>query len=108
MVTDMLKISMIENESRRQLVLEGKLVPPWTDELRNICIEPQIRSNHTELIVDIRGLTVISREGEDVLLALMLQGARFRGSDVFTSQILRQLAKRAKESGNGDRAKNQG
>lgn len=100
----MLKISTIENQTKCLLVLEGKLLPPWTDELKNICSERQIRSNHGELVIDIRGLTVISREGEDVLLSLMLQGAKFRGSDVFTRQILKQLARRAQKVSEGKKA----
>ena len=46
---------------------------------------------------------MISQEGEDVLLALMLQGAKFRGSDVFTKQILKQLSRRAQQLGNGNK-----
>jgi hypothetical protein len=95
----MLKISIIENGTRRQVILGGKLVKPWTDELRNVCKSNESESEHRELVVDVRGLTVISLEGEDVLLALMLQGARFRGSDLFTKQILKQLARRAEQSG---------
>ena len=98
-VTDMLKISTIESPTKCLLVLEGKLLPPWTEELLNICRERQLRANHGELVIDIRGVTIISREGEDVLLSLILEGAKFRGIDVFTRQILKQLAKRAQKVG---------
>ena len=97
----MLRISIIESGTSRRLMLEGKLVPPWTDELKNALARNESGEEHCELVVDVRGLTVISEEGEDVLLALMLQGARFRGSDVFTKQILKQLARRAQQPGNG-------
>ena len=30
----MLKISISENETKRELVLEGKLIEPWTNELK--------------------------------------------------------------------------
>ena len=93
----MLKISVVESDTRRQVVLEGKLIAPWTDELSKICNGQQDGSQRGELVIDIRGLTVIGREGEDVLLALMQQGAKFRGSDVFTKQILRGLARRAQK-----------
>ena len=95
----MLRISIIESGKSRRLMLEGKLVPPWTDELKNAFARYESGEEHCELVVDVRGLTVISQEGEDVLLALMLQGARFRGSDVFTKQILKQLARRAQQLG---------
>jgi len=93
--SDMLKISIIENETRIRLTLEGKLVAPWTGELKNVCRDNESELKHRELVIDVRGLTVISKEGEDVLLALMIQGAKFRGRGVFTKQILKQLARRA-------------
>jgi anti-anti-sigma regulatory factor len=99
----MLRISIVESGTRHQLVLEGKLVPPWTDELKNVCQRNQSDSEHRELVIDVRGLTVLSQEGEELLLALILQGARFRGSDVFTKQILKQLARRAQQLGNGNK-----
>lgn len=95
----MLKISIIENETKLHLVLEGKLVSPWTDELKNICQKAASDLDHRELVIDLRGVTIISADGEDVLLALMVQGAKFRGSDVFTKQILKQLARRAQRNG---------
>ena len=91
----MLKITIVENETKRHLVLEGKLVAPWTDELKSVCQGTASELDHRELVIDVGGLTIISADGEDALLALMLQGAKFRGSDVFTKQILNQLARRA-------------
>ena len=44
------------------------------------------------LVIDVKNLTGISQEGEDVLLALMNEGAKFRCRGVFAKQILRQLA----------------
>lgn len=99
----MLRISIAESGTRRQLVLEGKLIPPWTDELKNVCENDQSGSEHRELLIDVRGLTVVSQEGEDLLLALILEGAKFRGSDVFTKQILKQLARRAQHLGSGNK-----
>jgi hypothetical protein len=97
----MLRISIIETGTRRQLelVLEGKLVAPWTDELKSVCLRNDNKSEPRELVIDVDGLTAISQEGEDVLLALMLKGARFRGGDLFTKQILKQLAQ---QLGNGN------
>lgn len=95
----MLKISIVENETRCLLVLEGKLIAPWTNELRSICQGSASKLDHGEVVIDVRGLTVISADGEDVLFALMVQGARFRGSDVFTKQVLKQLVRRARRNG---------
>lgn len=97
----MLRISIVESGIRHQIVLEGKLIPPWTEELKNVC--QRIESERRELVIDVRGLTAISQQGEEELLSLMLRGARFRGGDVFTKQILKQLARRAQQLGNRDK-----
>ncbi|MGO9435778.1 MAG: hypothetical protein ACLPH3_11465 [Terracidiphilus sp.] len=92
----MLKISMIENCTKRQLVLEGKLVAPWTNELKNIGQEALIDSDRRELVIDLRSVTALSAEGEDVLAALADQGARFRVSGVFMRQVMKQLSRRSR------------
>jgi hypothetical protein len=94
----MLKISVIEGDTKLLLVLEGKLVAPWTDELETVYQGAIKDVDHRELIVDVRGLTVISTDGEEVLLALMVQGARFRASDLFMKEVLKQLARRAQRN----------
>ena len=76
-------------------MLEGKIIAPWTDELSKAAC--QNKANHRagrELVVDLRGVTDISADGEDVLYCLMVQGARFRGGGVFIQQVLKELAQR--------------
>jgi anti-anti-sigma regulatory factor len=103
----MLRISIIENDRKRQLVLEGKLVAPWTNELKSISQEALVDRDHRELIIDLRSVTSISADGEDVLLALMDQGARFRVSGVFMQQVVKHLSRRsrlAKGTSGGEKA----
>ncbi len=92
----MLKISIIENDRKRQLVLEGKLIAPWTNELKNIGQEAALDRDHRELVIDLRSVTAISADGEGVLLALMDQGARFRVSGVFMRQVVNQLSRQSR------------
>ncbi|MGO9339207.1 MAG: hypothetical protein ACLPY1_17060 [Terracidiphilus sp.] len=92
----MLKISIIENDRKRQLVLEGKLVAPWTNELKRTGQEAAVDREHRELVIDLRSVTAISADGEGVLLALMDQGARFRVSGVFMRQVVKQLSRRSR------------
>jgi len=94
----MLKISMIENCTKRQLVLEGKLVAPWTSELKNVGEEALLDGDHRELVIDLRSVTALSAEGEDVLAALADQGARFRVSGVFMRQVMKQLSRRSRRA----------
>jgi hypothetical protein len=94
----MLKISIIDRRNQRRLVLEGKLVAPWTTELRTVCERTRADLHHRELVVDINNLIAISQEGENLLLALMKEGTTFRSRGVFTKHVLAQLARRARKN----------
>jgi anti-anti-sigma regulatory factor len=92
----MLKITIFENGTKRQVVLEGKLVAPWTKELKNAVQSAVADRDHLELVIDLRSVTAISADGEDALLTLMDKGARFRASGVFMRQVLKNLSRRSR------------
>ena len=92
----MFKISIIERRSQRRLVLEGKLVAPWTAELKTACEKARTDLRERELIIDVKNLTAISQEGENLLLELMQDGVAFRSRGVFTKHVLGQIARRAR------------
>ena len=94
----MLKISIVESSSQCRLVLEGKLIAPWASEVRSECTKAQGDLHGRELIVDIKNLIAISREGENVLLELMKGGVKMRGCGVFTKHLLKQLARRTRKT----------
>jgi len=93
----MLRISIASAKGRQLLVLEGKLIAPWTNELlENVRVNvPPGR----ELVIDLQGVTDISPDGEETLYNLMVQGTKFRGGGVFIQQVLKQLAQRARRDG---------
>lgn len=93
----MLKISVIDRPRQRELVLEGMLIFPWAAELRNICEKSAADLGDRELVIEVRSLTAISQEGENVLLELMNKGVRFRSSGSFTRHVMEQLARRAEQ-----------
>jgi hypothetical protein len=90
----MLKISIRDRKAGRLLVLEGKLVAPWTKELTETASQNHVGKQ--ELVVDVRGVTDISADGEEALYCLMVRGTKFRGAGVFIKQILKQLAQRVR------------
>ena len=90
----MLKISVVDGQKRRYVVLEGGLIQPWAGELRAVCEQARADCAIRELIIDLRSLTMISAEGEEILLQLMREGFRIRSHDVFTRQVMRQLTNR--------------
>jgi hypothetical protein len=91
----MLKISVIEGRRQRRLILEGKLIAPWTAELKAACERARADLDGRGFVVDVKHLTAISQDGENVVLELMNDGVTFRSYGVFTKQILRQLARRS-------------
>jgi hypothetical protein len=95
----MLKISIVEARKQRRLVVEGKLVPPWSDELKAACQRAGSGLDGRDLVIDLANITTISRQGEEMLLELMKQGVKFGGCGVYTSEILKQVARRLRRNG---------
>lgn len=93
----MLKISITDREAKRVLVLEGKLIAPWTHELVKVACQADPDHIDRELVIDLRGVTEISADGEEALYCLMVQGAKFRGDGVFVKQVLKQVAQRVRQ-----------
>ena len=99
----MFKLSLIDSPRQRRVVVEGVLAAPWTDELVNACEKARADLQGRELIVDLRGLTGIGPDAEDVLLQLMRDKVRLQ-SGVYMRELLRQLARdtRRNQPGTGD------
>jgi len=91
----MLKITAIDTEYRRTLVLEGRLVDPWVSELERSWVEAQRAKGARTVVVDLKDVTAISQHGENLLFQIMADGATFnccRG--VLTKHVLQQLERR--------------
>jgi hypothetical protein len=89
----MLKISIVKDSRQYRLILEGKLIAPWTIELTTAWKTARADLNGRQLILDLKSLTAISPEGERVLLQLMNEAISFR-CGVFMKEVLRQLARK--------------
>jgi hypothetical protein len=92
----LLKISIIDSRTHRRLVLEGKLVGPWADELRPAWEMAKVELGGRELVVEVKNLIAINQAGENALLELMREGVKVRGCGVFPRQILKELTRRVK------------
>jgi hypothetical protein len=92
----MLKISILDTPSERRLLIEGKLIGPWATELGSVWRQATADLNGRALIIDVKELTAIAEDGENVLLELMKEGASFRSSGVFTKQVLKRLARKVR------------
>ena len=90
----MLKITAIEDDTHRRLVLEGKLVDPWIAELERTWAEAQLTPGR-KVLVDLKDVTAISQHGENLLYRMMAEGATFfccRG--VLTRHVVNRLEHR--------------
>jgi len=93
----MLKISVIDSRTECRLVLEGKLIAPWVGELRTAWKTANEEMEGRTLVVELRNITFISKEGEKALSELMTAGAKFRCSGVLTKHMLKQFARKKQQ-----------
>ncbi len=92
----MFKVSVVETRNQRRLVLEGKLIAPWADELKTACDTARRDLDGRELVVELRNLMTINQAGENVLVGLIQQGVKFRCCGVFAKHVIRTLARRVR------------
>jgi hypothetical protein len=92
--SEMLKISTIDTQSGRELILEGRLMDAWVDELRKSWEASCQSFGPHKVVLNLKGVTAISQAGEDALLEIMRQGARFTCRDVYVKYVLDDLKSR--------------
>jgi len=87
----MLKITTIDTAIQRKLVLAGGIVEPWAAELSRAWESACDSLGGRKLVVDLTGVTVISRDGTHVLREMRNHGAEFICRGVYVSHVLRNL-----------------
>ena len=94
---NMFKISTIDTRSQRTLIVEGTLIGSWVAELRTTWRTASQELNGRKLVIDLGNLTVISIEGEDTILDLMKEGAKFSRGGILTRHVLKQLTRKKEQ-----------
>ena len=92
----MFKLSTLETDGQLKLVVEGKLVAPWTAEVESAWRNAREHLEGRKLIIDLTNVTLIGSDGESTLLKLIREGARFTGCGVLTKHMLKQLARKCR------------
>jgi hypothetical protein len=88
-----LRISIERNPDALSLVLEGRLVGPWVDELRRVSGIHIVRN--VPLTIDLEGLTAMDARGQALLDELRQDGATLRCSDVMNQYLVEQMGRLA-------------
>ena len=92
--SNMFRISTIDTQRERRLVVEGTLVRPWVEELRKTWSNAGDALEGRSLVIDLNNATVISREGASAIFDMMREGAKFSCGGVLTRHLLKELAHR--------------
>jgi hypothetical protein len=87
----MLRLTRIEGTHPTQTIrLEGKLLQPWVDEVRNACACGTDLAGQTSL--DLSALTFVDAAGEELLRKLIGQGIEVVACSSYVADLLRARA----------------
>lgn len=91
-----LRISVEKSDRDLSLILEGRLVGPWVEELQRVCGDLGPPANYRQWTVDLCGVTAMDASGQELLDRLLQRGATLRCSDVMNQYWVEQMAQPAK------------
>ena len=89
----MLRISVTEDMLEQRWVLQGRLTASFLKELIASWRAKQDRRPGLNCVVDLDEVTCIDKDGEQVLLMMIRDGARFVASGLYTKHLLESLSK---------------
>ena len=87
----MLKISIAETPTEQRLVLHGKLVGPWIDELRKVWHELHEQRGNRCPVVDLNDVTLIDDQADSLLATMLEQGAELVATGVANRWLIQAL-----------------
>jgi hypothetical protein len=93
----MLKITRIDTPTEQRLILEGRLVQPWTADLSSHWEQARRARPERRFIVDLRGITRIDETGERNLALMKSERAEFLARGIRIKHLLKALQSKAGE-----------
>jgi hypothetical protein len=87
----MLRTTMTENALEQRWVLHGRLTGEFLGELTANWRANRDSLSSRNLVVDLNGVTGIDKDGEQVLLMMIRDGAKFVATGVYTKHLLESL-----------------
>jgi ABC-type transporter Mla MlaB component len=94
----MLRITVKEIATEERWVLQGRLTRNSVPELVSHWQAARDRPSACNRIVDLDEVTVIDKSGEEVLMMMIDEGARFVASGLYTKHLLQTLHERKEHS----------
>ena len=82
---------MTENDSEQRWVLHGRLTGEFIEELTTNWRANRDSLSTRNLVVDLNGVTGIDKDGEQVLMMMIRDGAKFVATGVYTKHLLESL-----------------
>ena len=90
----MFRITVEEGPAEERWILQGQLTGEFASELSANWQSSQARDSDRVRVVDLSDVTVIDKIGEEVLLAMIRQGAKCAATGLYTSHLLEELKSR--------------
>ena len=89
----MLRITMTEDQSEQRWVLQGRMTSSFLEDLTESWrVSHDLRPAQNR-VVDLDEVTCIDKDGEQLLLMMMRDGAKFVASGLYTKHLLESLSK---------------
>jgi hypothetical protein len=96
----MLRITVSETNSEQRWTLQGRLAGPWVAQLQTCWAEAQADRAGRSCVIDVTNLTSVDRQGEELLQAMIREGAQFRACGVYIKHMLENLSMRCRQGCN--------
>ncbi len=94
----MLRIAINDTASEQRWVLQGRLAGPWIPELQLNWEKTQSERRGRKCVVDLSDVTFIDESGQEVLKAMMKEGAQFITCGMCTRYLLDKLGRALRSS----------
>jgi hypothetical protein len=91
-MSKMLRITMTEDASEQRWVLQGRLTASLLEELEESWRTNRDRRPALKRIVDLDEVTCIDKDGEQILLMMIRDGATFIASGLYNKHLLESLS----------------
>jgi ABC-type transporter Mla MlaB component len=90
----MFRITVVDNPTEETWILQGQLTGEFASELSANWRQAQDRCYLRSRVVDLTDVTLIDKSGEEVLLEMIRQQAKFIAAGLYTRHLLEELQAR--------------